>query len=153
MIIITYTNKQRGTDGNKVMVWSMRTWVRSQVPAKRYFLIFLLQIQCTLGPSVSPYAINGQSLDLQKARSNAHHLKVHGAPWSTCSMGSERSTLGQGLLGQKSDWHLPFYFDTRPNSLFLFFLYFLLFNYFDYFLTQKLILFFIKTHKNQFHQI
>ena len=75
IVVIILTNKSHGSDGKARLVLSVRTWVRSQVPAI-FFSNFHLQFPMHCHPKRLPCAVTILPLDSSLARSNAHQWKT-----------------------------------------------------------------------------
>ena len=102
IIIIHYIN-----EWSTVVEWQRmhpsinRTWVRIPGPPCISYYFYLYDQACTQAWR-PPCTLRIQSLDLQKARSEGHHVRVNHASQSTCKHWIKEVNVGQWILGPKA---------------------------------------------------
>ena len=125
-IMFLCTNRTCSSVGEEVVEQASGPGFESQVPPL-FHIVFLSVIRRVYrwddhhGPSSS------NQPDVQEARSDGYHMKVHQRPWSTCSRGSKKSTWTNSFWAQNCQQHTPPNYFLRPNFslsfLFIFFFY------------------------------
>ena len=130
ILFIVLTINNHSSAGSVALDLSVRTWVRSQVPALSLFS-FPLPDPARHNLKRLPYDLNVQPLDALLPRSNASSLKVHGARSSQRLHLIQRGQLGLSFVGPKFRFSPPSSaMQTGPNIYFLSL--FIFFNYFPF---------------------